>query len=78
VAEAEAIEPGAEPDVEIGADRTSDPTAVDPVCGMRVDPAHRPGHRDTDTGRHVFCSAQCGTFPQVAPDVGGRRRMLTA
>ncbi|MGW0137487.1 heavy metal translocating P-type ATPase [Streptomyces calvus] len=33
--------------------------AVDPVCGMRLDPATAAERRDTDTGSYFFCSARC-------------------
>ena len=35
------------------------PTAVDPVCGMTVDPAHAGAHRVRDGADHWFCRAGC-------------------
>ncbi|MFI9152591.1 heavy metal translocating P-type ATPase [Streptomyces sp. NPDC053367] len=43
-------------------------SAVDPVCGMRLDPATAPERRDTDTGSHFFCSAQCAAAFDGDPD----------
>ncbi|MGW0118031.1 heavy metal translocating P-type ATPase [Streptomyces sp. NPDC003327] len=33
--------------------------AVDPVCGMQLDPATAAERRDTATGRYFFCSTRC-------------------
>jgi len=52
---------------------TSDPgspaaTAIDPVCGMRVDP-HKTQHRAAHQGRtYYFCSAGCSAKFTAAPD----------
>ncbi len=48
-------------DAKVGATTTLAPLAIDPVCGMSVDPAtakHRHEHGGT---AHVFCSAGCRT-----------------
>jgi P-type Cu+ transporter len=38
-------------------------TAVDPVCGMSVDPATTPFQADHEGRTYYFCSANClGTF----------------
>ena len=43
-------------------------TAVDPVCGMKVDPRHTP-HRHTHEGQtYFFCSAGCRSKFVAAPD----------
>jgi YHS domain-containing protein len=34
-------------------------TVVDPVCGMRIDPAHAAGSRDYRGQTHHFCSEAC-------------------
>ncbi|MFF4871463.1 heavy metal translocating P-type ATPase [Streptomyces sp. NPDC000961] len=41
---------------------------VDPVCGMRIDPASAPERRQTDTGTYYFCSTHCATTFDAAPD----------
>ena len=33
--------------------------AVDPICGMRVDPEHAAVARETPSGPVYFCSAGC-------------------
>ncbi|MEU2231656.1 heavy metal translocating P-type ATPase [Streptomyces vietnamensis] len=43
-------------------------TAVDPVCGMEVDPATAPEHRDGPAGPLHFCSTRCATAYDAAPD----------
>jgi Cu+-exporting ATPase len=53
--------------------------ALDPVCGMPVDPATAAERRDTETGSYFFCSAHCaatydagpGRYPAPAP--GGKQ-----
>ncbi len=43
-------------------------TAIDPVCGMRIDP-HKTQHRATHQGRpYYFCSAGCRTKFTATPD----------
>ena len=57
-----------QPQVEVGAEREASPDAetsppgdlaVDPICGMQIDPATAPQYRNTDTGTVYFCSAHC-------------------
>ncbi|MFI0928013.1 heavy metal translocating P-type ATPase [Streptomyces sp. NPDC021012] len=43
-------------------------TAVDPVCGMEVDPATAPEHRDGPAGTLHFCSTRCATAYDADPD----------
>ncbi|MFD0367998.1 heavy metal translocating P-type ATPase [Streptomyces sp. NPDC059071] len=43
-------------------------TAVDPVCGMEVDPATAPEHRETPAGTLHFCSTHCATTYDGDPD----------
>jgi P-type Cu+ transporter len=52
---------GIRPHVEVTADRSPSPAAaaIDPVCGMHVDPATATEHRDTADGTVYFCSAHC-------------------
>ena len=40
---------------------TEDDKAIDPVCGMTVDPAATPHHAEHDGRTHHFCSASCRT-----------------
>ncbi|WP_137992757.1 heavy metal translocating P-type ATPase [Streptomyces vilmorinianum] len=42
-------------------------TAVDPVCGMRVDPATAPERRETAAGTLSFCSAACAAAFDADP-----------
>ncbi|WP_282696573.1 heavy metal translocating P-type ATPase [Streptomyces sp. CC208A] len=66
----------ARPEVETAADRAdraesgagARETAVDPVCGMEVDPATAPEHRDGPTGPLHFCSAHCAAAFDADPD----------
>lgn len=54
--------------------------AVDPVCGMHLDPATATERRDTERGSYPFCSAQCAAAFDADPDryrapaAGGRRK----
>ncbi|WP_406264085.1 heavy metal translocating P-type ATPase [Streptomyces sp. NBC_00191] len=68
-----------EPRVESAADRTEPEaagdhehsdhtTVVDPVCGMRLDPAAAAERRDTATGSLYFCSPRCAAAYDTAPD----------
>ncbi|WP_406306594.1 heavy metal translocating P-type ATPase [Streptomyces sp. NBC_00885] len=68
-----------EPRVESAADRTEPEaaghhehsdhtTVVDPVCGMRLDPAAAAERRDTATGSLYFCSPHCAAAYDTAPD----------
>ncbi|MFJ5834109.1 heavy metal translocating P-type ATPase [Streptomyces sp. NPDC093089] len=43
-------------------------TALDPVCGMEVDPTTAPEHRDSAAGPLHFCSARCAAAYDAAPD----------
>ncbi|MFJ7067804.1 heavy metal translocating P-type ATPase [Streptomyces sp. NPDC101115] len=64
------------PEVESAADRAArgedgagaEATAVDPVCGMRVEPRTAPEHRDVRAGTLHFCSAQCAEAFDADPD----------
>ncbi|MEV6326693.1 heavy metal translocating P-type ATPase [Streptomyces sp. NPDC051909] len=65
------------PDVESGTDRAApdrdgdEPpeTAIDPVCGMSVDPATAPERRERPGGGTLyFCSADCAATYDSAPD----------
>ena len=40
---------------------------VDPVCGMRVDPAHAAAARERDGVRYFFCSTGCATEFDAEP-----------
>jgi Cu+-exporting ATPase len=42
--------------------------AVDPVCGMQVDPANAADYRDSDQRTIYFCSAGCATTFDADPD----------
>ncbi|MCX5336710.1 heavy metal translocating P-type ATPase [Streptomyces sp. NBC_00140] len=68
-----------EPRVETAADRTAPEagadhqhdhptTVVDPVCGMRLDPATAAERRATATAGLYFCSPQCAAAYDTAPD----------
>ncbi|MDQ0958125.1 Cu+-exporting ATPase [Streptomyces sp. B4I13] len=49
----------------------SEERAVDPVCGMRLDPATAAERRDTEIGRYFFCSARCAAaFDDTARRAG--------
>ncbi|WP_225804018.1 heavy metal translocating P-type ATPase [Streptomyces sp. NK15101] len=74
-AEVEAVR--VRPDVEAGTDRAAPDEdgykerelAVDPVCGMRVDPATAPERRaHPDGGTLSFCSAHCASAFDHSPD----------
>ncbi len=55
--------------------RGSEAITVDPVCGMRVDPAAAAERRDTASGSYFFCSARCAAAFDADPD---RYRALAA
>ncbi|CCK25807.1 Copper-transporting ATPase 1 [Streptomyces davaonensis JCM 4913] len=56
------------PTVEFAADRTAhEGTVTDPVCGMRIDRASAPEHRDTPDGTLHFCSARCAAAYDADP-----------
>ncbi len=73
--------PATEPVVEIGSDRTEEePTmthhdthsgaakaAIDPVCGMTVDPEHAAATREHDGVTFYFCSAGCAAAFDADP-----------
>ncbi|MBD0839441.1 heavy metal translocating P-type ATPase [Streptomyces sp. TRM68416] len=62
---------GVRPTVESGTD--APPSEVtDPVCGMRVDPATAPEHRDTPQGTVHFCSAHCASAYDADPTGRGQ------
>ncbi|MFF6833319.1 heavy metal translocating P-type ATPase [Streptomyces sp. NPDC012438] len=54
----------------VGDDRAQGTEAitVDPVCGMRVDPATAAERRDTASGSYFFCSARCAAAFDADPD----------
>ncbi|MGW6906685.1 heavy metal translocating P-type ATPase [Streptomyces sp. NPDC054940] len=58
------------PLAETAADDTDShaPSVTDPVCGMQVDPATPPEHRDTAHGTLHFCSARCASAHDADPD----------
>lgn len=43
------------------------PLVADPVCGMRIDPATAPEHRDTLHGTLHFCSGRCAATYDTEP-----------
>jgi YHS domain-containing protein len=47
------------PDTEGGGGVGTGSAAVDPVCGMTVDPSRAAAHRSTGEGEYWFCSAGC-------------------
>ncbi|WP_338673427.1 heavy metal translocating P-type ATPase [Streptomyces sp. SCSIO 30461] len=65
------LEPVAGKDHQRGAEAIT----VDPVCGMRVDPAAAAERRDTASGTCFLCSAQCAAAFDADPD---RYRALAA
>ncbi len=48
--------------------RNEQPAAVDPVCGMKVDPAKSPHHHAHDGRAFFFCSAGCRNKFVADPD----------
>ncbi|MFF4505770.1 heavy metal translocating P-type ATPase [Streptomyces sp. NPDC001401] len=42
--------------------------ATDPVCGMQINPAHAPEHRETPDGTRYFCSDHCAAAYDADPD----------
>lgn len=42
--------------------------AIDPVCGMSVDPATAPARAEYQGQKFYFCSAQCKTRFQNDPE----------
>lgn len=51
-----------------GHDAPSGSMALDPVCGMKVDPATARFESEHDGQHHVFCSGGCKTKFDAAPD----------
>jgi uncharacterized membrane protein YraQ (UPF0718 family)/YHS domain-containing protein len=50
-------------------------SALDPVCGMRVETAHAPAVADFEGQRHYFCSDRCRErFEREAPTIHGSRK----
>jgi Cu+-exporting ATPase len=43
-------------------------TKIDPVCGMKVDPAKAAAHEEHDGKTYSFCSAGCATKFHAAPE----------
>ncbi|MFD8079408.1 heavy metal translocating P-type ATPase [Streptomyces sp. NPDC059718] len=71
------------PQVEVAADRAAAPAetatkqdqqeaAVDPVCGMRVDPAGAAEKREYEQDTHYFCSSHCAAAFDSEPGRYGR------
>jgi P-type Cu+ transporter len=57
-----------EPQVETPADHDSGAlTSIDPVCGMQVDPATAPAHRDAAAETLFFCSVGCAAAFDAEP-----------
>ncbi len=56
-----------EPTVEIGAEPPVAETAVDPICGMTVDPANAAAHRTVSGRDYYFCSDHCASTFDAAP-----------
>ncbi len=46
---------------------TENTRVVDPVCGMKVDPAHAAADREFDDTTYSFCSAGCAAAFEVDP-----------
>ncbi len=57
-----------EPTVEVGAEPAVTDTAVDPICGMTVDPAAAAAHRTVGGRDFYFCSDHCASGFDEAPD----------
>ena len=53
-------------------------SAIDPVCGMAVDPATAPERRVTSSGIVWFCSAHCAATFDTAQHPGARAVGQTA
>jgi Cu+-exporting ATPase len=63
-----AAAPAVEPTVETAPRHTEPPAqAVDPVCGMTVDPATAAAHRTIDGTSYHFCSAHCAATFDANP-----------
>ena len=43
-------------------------TETDPICGMKVDPAHAAASRDYNGKTYYFCGPGCAKAFDVAPD----------
>ena len=56
-----------EPIVEIGAAPDTTSVAIDPICGMSVDPATAAAHRSTDGHDYSFCSQRCASTFDAEP-----------
>ena len=57
-----------EPGPSAASDDTGHDSAVDPVCGMNVDPATAAHSVEHDGHRYVFCGPGCRTAFQAAPE----------
>jgi P-type Cu+ transporter len=54
--------------MELSADSQNSGVAIDPVCGMRVDPAKSPHRADYSGKTYYFCAARCRTKFAAEPD----------
>ena len=54
--------------------------ALDPVCGMTVDPARAAGHVDHEGTAYYFCSKGCVAKFTATPDayLSGKREAMSA
>ncbi|MCS6318004.1 MAG: HAD-IC family P-type ATPase, partial [Nitrospira sp.] len=52
--------------------------ALDPICGMTVDPATAAGHFDHDGRTYYFCSVHCLDRFRAAPDQYGKHAPVAA
>jgi Cu+-exporting ATPase len=59
---------GIEPSVEVGAEDDAAETALDPICGMTVDPTAAAAHRTVDGRDYYFCSDNCAGAFDAAPE----------
>lgn len=56
-----------EPIVEVGAATETAALAIDPICGMSVDPATAAAHRSADGHDYSFCSERCASAFDAEP-----------
>ena len=50
-------------------------SAIDPVCGMSVDPATAPAKADYQGKTYYFCSTECKTTFQQKPEQYAKQTM---
>ena len=53
-------------------------SAIDPVCGMSVDPATAPAKAEHQGKTYYFCSDECKTKFQQEPDRYTKKTGMTA